>query len=207
MIRRDPGTFRTTPGNAINVQDSQLAPGSAFSPGVSQHTAGATILEEVNLTTASPTADTLKLIGLTINAQIGLIYQAGAPSYFGKLGRVVGGLTLTGQRTVGPGIATWVIPQQPLPSDLSLVGDIWNHDNDPTPPVITAPAAPPAGPQNLQIGLSLTLPQPVILPRGNDLCIGIWQMPSFVAAMNPGVPAVYPIVLAAVWSLVYDDGT
>lgn len=203
MIRQTQDTFRP-----MAIQPGAAACDPAFAdnatPLESFYTTGITRLEPVNLFTGLA-SDKAAILGLTVGG--GLVLRSGGTpsSRWGRFGRIIAGLTTIGTQDNSPSAA--ILPQlQPLPPDLSLVGDLWNPANDPLPPIPTSTTNLVPG-QTLRVGLALTLPQPIRIAN-NNLFVGIWMLPSIIGATSIAlpVPSVSLFLQQVTWSVTYDDG-
>lgn len=204
MIRRIDGTFRAESVHGINIYDPLLK--TATAAGSSNWTNGCTVLDSVNITTGSPTNDRTAVLGFSVTAFL-VLASAANVNAFGKFGRIIAGVTTDIPATPFPSAA--ILPGlslQSLPSDLSLVGDLWNPADDPLPPIVSTYPTPSPN-SGLQATITQTLPSPIIIPRGgSNLCIGLWMLPSLIASDGAGSPKVTLVSQGAIWSVTYDDG-
>lgn len=206
MIRRTQGAFRTN-GARLNLEDLNYV--AVAQPVLGQYTAGATLLDRVTLFPA--TSDDCQVMSFTVSAKlaIGTNFDNQNRPPAGRLGKVIAGLTTQDAPTGPPaGYAQTVLP---LPADLTLTSELWNPAADELPPLFSMLAAsnPITGgftPPGLIVGTTQTLPAPLPIFQGQDLCIGIWKLPSIVDADTTGNLSLVFGVFDALWSLVYDDG-
>lgn len=211
MIRRTTGTFRggLSPFNAnvLDVIYKNAAPVRTYA----QFTQGATLLDELS-SVFPPTVEKCDLLAFTVSAELVLwANETGQPEDqpYGKLGKIVTGLTQVGSKTSGvfspanPVIVPWTQKCQPLPSDLTLLSDLWNPVNDELPPTTNTFGA---RPQGLKVSATQTLANPIPLFQGTNVLIGMWALPSLLrCSVNTDLPIVYPICYEGSYSLTYDD--
>lgn len=218
MIRRIAGTFRTI-NKRVNLRDNLMADTAVANQ--AQYTKGSTQLDTL-APLFPPSAEDCEAITFSVSARVcleidGSIVINNSP-LFGRLGKIVTGLTMTGNATGTPLNPGSIDGVRQLPNDLSLVGDLWNPANDPLPPSYErgqggqAPDNTVGGfvPPGLQIGLTQTLPERVPMFQGSNALMGIWLLPSLIVAAPtapPQPPGANLVVLDATYSVTYDDGT
>lgn len=196
MIRRINGAFRKRQSSTIICEDTIYT--NTPARGYAQYTTGATALDKVP-PMFPPTLDHVSLLSFSVTGRIAVVAQPGMTSY-GKLGRIVTGLTQEGSETTDSG---GVQPILPLPEDSALIADLWNPANDNLPVLISA-ASDRAG---TLVNVTHTLPSPIPIFQGTTLLIGLWMLPSLSKCDSVADATTWPLwVLAANYSLIYDDG-
>lgn len=154
-------------------------------------------------TIATPTW-TLLQASVTANLQASL-GRAGC-----KPGKIMAGIvrgTTPTQSVIGPPPplpdASYILP---LPADTSLIEALWDPATDPFPPNgnVVPPRSNPSQPPSLNVTAEISLPQPIKIDPSTELGIGIWIEPTLVIGTTGSTYEMK--VLAAQWSLTYDDG-
>lgn len=141
---------------------------------------------------------TFSVLSFTVSGLLSMLMAGGAGFNYGKLPKVIAGISTDAQPTQGNQVP-YVFQALPLPSDLSLVGELWNPASDPLP---GAGAGPP-----LPVSVSVTLATPLPVAAAPNLAIGLWLQPALVSRPSGSVnPAFQFILTAGTWSIVYDDG-
>jgi hypothetical protein len=184
------GSFRGIPDPILNGQLRNLVDQPAIGP-TSAHTAGCTLVDSLPLQPSL--AGPWTIIGWTIGFDLWAILPVAQPAY-GRFGNIVGGLCHTPSPTQGAG-APWVSPILPFPTNASLISQIWDGDQSPSPPVAYAGSIPSSA---ARIALSYPLPQPVDLQPGDQLSMGIWLMSSVVRTVGL-------VLLNATWTVGYEE--
>jgi hypothetical protein len=142
------------------------------------------------------------VISLTLSGYLTLAADSLRPPKFGKLGKIVGALTL--DIPLQPGNFTSNPPLQPLPPDLSLSGSMWDPTIDPLPPLFSSGGTP--NPLTcLPISTVISPPVPLEIIAGKTIWIGVWMFPSLLGLNAIGLTNALEVVNPN-YSLVYDDG-
>lgn len=180
-------------------------------------TEGASIVDSI-LGAAQPQGTrTWEIIGYSVTAKLVLFPTgaagANATPFYGKLGKILTGVSQVAQQTVGNvnlvGLTLpFTIPGQPLPTDSASFPALWDPANDQLPPLLTSP--PSANPNCLEVAASQVFTVPILLAGGQQVTIGMWMLPSLI---SPGIigagspqPSLVPMVFEAAYQLIYDDG-
>lgn len=190
--------FRVGPAGAINVLDATQAAHNGW-------TSGAAIIDTVQLPIRSIGGQWI-ISGLTVTADLYILNasSAVAPPY-GKLGVIQCGLSPQGPQTSNPiSPANPYVPtlaSAPLPRDGTLITPLFDPAVDPLPP--TADQIPPTV-QGLLLNASVVPPQPLIVPAGGALYVGMWCMPGLVSSnVSLGTPTYTLMVCNAQWEIIY----
>lgn len=208
MIRRTGAAFRgvkLSTGDVFNMTDaSQGVPGG--------WTQGQTLIDIVPLSFRS-NVGIWNATSVSIAAQLLLFYIANTlPPMYGKLGRIMCGLTTTGPQTPDVNSGTLFsnpLSQFPLPRDSTLLAPLWDPAIDPLPPInpvpVFLPSTTPAM-QMLNVSAQVVLPAPLPIPAGANLFAGIWIQSSLLASVSPvtPVPTVTPSVFNAQYSVAFE---
>lgn len=129
---------------------------------------------------------------------------------FGKLGRIFTALSMD-QVMSTQADDQYLTAVAELPTDTSLMIDLWNPDNDPMPPTAFSSSGGISGftpPTALAMSATISPPNPLDLFSGVNPVVGIWMLPSLLG-LYPADPSPNGIgldVIAAKFTINYDDG-
>lgn len=206
MIHRVGGAFRSAPlgpppgfnaWDLVALNPPTTAPASSW-------TAGAGIVDTVQVRT--PTTSPWDLLAFTVQAALVLAdTNFTFIPYFGKLGRVIAGVT-NGLPTNSGTTGFYQLSLPPLPQDASLQASLWDPAVDPLPPIVRN--AVPAQPPVLEVTAAQNLQQPLAVPAGGQINLGIWVLPSLLNTNtigNNGTPCLSMTVCNAEYVVIYDD--
>lgn len=189
------GQFRVNPGLNLNFNDDTLEVSNPSGNATSGWTTGVTQIDQVPAN-SFPGNRGFDLLGFTITAFL-TMQQGSRSSYFGKLGPLVGFVSVRGAvATTGPASTqNGVI----LPADNRVT--VWDPAQDPLPPTATYPgvAATP-----LPVSASMEFPQPIAVQLGDPILVGLCATPSLLSCLNTlSTPVIWLAVLGAGYSIQY----
>lgn len=189
MIRRAQGAFRkTTIFSGQNLMDTASSATPVWTP-------GATIIDTAQV--QPPTGAVWELQAFSVSG--GLSFTQLAARCYGRWGKIIAGIIRPGAPTGVPN-DPYVTPMLPLPIDTSMFADLWDPDNDPTPPLSNQ------GGLTLPVYAALQLPIPMAVTLGDQVAIGVWMLPSLVGD-NSGTSTPFQLALwNALYTLTFDDG-
>jgi len=153
-----------------------------------------------------------QLISVSVQMYLRWIHDSSVAPYamFGKLGRILTGLSVD-QVMSTQADDQYLTTVAELPTDTSLVTDLWNPVNDPMPPIGYSGGGGVSlqTPYNaLAMTAQISPPNPIDLFEGVNPVVGIWMMPSLLG-VNPAAPLANGVgldVAAAKFTINYEDG-
>jgi hypothetical protein len=186
----------------INVTDLVANVG----PNGNGYTPGATIIDLVRLGPGISSKWTL--LSISVQGYLQVFETATAQPLYGRLGRIIAGLTLDSppNQTQGSGPQPWTVPMLPITPDTTLTTDLWNPASDPMPPTQVA-SIDDTPSKNLPVQANIVLPVPYQVIPGVTPTVGIWMTPSILATSS-GTGVQFGLLLTrATWTADYDDGS
>ena len=192
--------------NGFIAQDWARAPGALDTP---VRTFGAAAAQQLSPLAAVVPTTTPKatLLSWSVSAYLGFTTTPNADAVFGKLGKIVAGLSPTAVGLVrGANNQPWSVALPAAPADATLTETLWDPASDQLPPSLnnTTPQ-PPNG--LLPVIASQNLPNPWPLDPGALPWIAIWLWPSLLGISAGGnLDFVGLSLLYGSYTVNYDDG-
>lgn len=185
------GAFRSTqltnPSVNLNLDSGLIVT-------VSEWQTGAALIDPVPI--QPPLGERWSIVNAIIQFNGALAY-VNSPGWFGRLGKLIGGLARSATPTQDPSGRQWVNSSLvSLPSDKSALSVLWDGAQDPAFPGFIFPSTPPV--DSPVVG-SISPPIPLEVTSGDQLFIGLWLTPSLVQNV-----AIW--IYGATYTIVYDDG-
>jgi hypothetical protein len=193
---------RTLPGQFPGVGFMQDTWATSVAGNTSGWTQGATLMA-VN-TTSSSGIPKGHILSISIYARLFMLQTS--TRLYGKLGKIIAGVTLDGpaQSGWGGGYQDFRQPMQLLPADATLLASLWDPALDPLPPGGNGQDVFPY----LSLSAIVSPPVPLDIRDQESMGIGIWMTPSLLGPQTLTLSnlATGLYMYGAKYVINYDDG-
>lgn len=205
------GTFPQsgTPGPGAGYVCQDWAPKPKPANGTPQWTAGAAASQQLTALSGGVPATTVKamLLSWSVSAYLGFTTTGPGDAVFGKLGKIVAGLSPIGLSTVkGTFNQPWSVALPSVPADATLTATLWDPSVDMMPPQIANVGfTSPAG--LLPVSVAMNLANPLPIDASSLPTIATWMWPSLLGQSAGASTDLYGLsLLFGSFTVNYDDG-